>query len=76
MASHGDIQGPASAAWEPEKYYGAIRELIKHEDGLLNERVKILTSLQTLLFGVVATFWDKDHLGLWILCRRGRRGCF
>ena len=35
---------------------------------MLNERIKILVSLQTLLFGVVATFWKDNRFGVWILC--------
>jgi hypothetical protein len=68
MPDHNDIRAGVSEPWEREKYYGAIRDLIKHEDGLLNERIKILVSLQTLLFGVVATFWKDNRFGVWILC--------
>jgi hypothetical protein len=58
---------PVHTAWETEKYYQALRELIKHEDGLLNERVKILVSIQTLLFGVVAVFWGTHRLQVLLL---------
>lgn len=62
---------PVLTAWETEKYYQALRELIKHEDSLLNERVKILVSLQTLLFGVVAVFWGTQGLEVLLLIAVG-----
>lgn len=42
--------------------YALYRDLAKHEDNLLNERLKTLFTAETLLFGVAAVFWGTQKL--------------
>jgi hypothetical protein len=38
----------------------AIREVVRHEDGLLNQRLTWMWTLQGALFAAASVFWSKD----------------
>lgn len=57
--------------WSEKEYHQSLRELIRHEDMLTLERLKLLLAVQTLLVGGTAVFWSAQRLPIWILALFG-----
>ena len=64
---------PAGSVWsehvynqptreEAERYLTVIRDMIQHENALLNQRLSWLFAVQSLLFGVAGYLWRVDSM--------------
>ncbi|MBD2120862.1 hypothetical protein [Trichocoleus sp. FACHB-262] len=49
--------------WNTKEYYDCLRDLLKHEDSLMSERLRGLFTVQAILFAALGVFW-KEHNGM------------
>lgn len=56
-------------------FVSVIREMIRHEDVLLNQRLTWMWTLQGLLFGATSLLWGKDWRGVVIIGFVGFLSC-
>lgn len=51
---------PDQESWTAKEFYRDVRELIKHEDNVISQRITAMLSIQTLLFVGMAAFIKDD----------------
>ena len=56
-------------------YVTTIREMIRHEDELVNQRLTWMWTLQGLLFGAAGVLWTRDWRGVAIISGVGLLSC-
>ena len=56
-------------------FVSVVREMIRHEDVLLNQRLTWMWTLQGLLFGATSVLWGKDWRGVVIIALVGLLSC-
>ena len=56
-------------------FVSVVREMIRHEDVLLNQRLTWMWTLQGLLFGSTSLLWGKDWRGVVIIGFVGLLSC-
>ena len=56
-------------------FVSVIREMIRHEDVLLNQRLTWMWTLQGLLFGATSVLWDKDSPAVMLIGLVGLLSC-
>src|SRR5271157_104561 len=49
------------------EYVTVVRDMIRHEDEVLNHRLSWMWTLQGLLFAAAGVLWDKDMRGVLIM---------
>jgi len=49
------------------EFVSVIREMIRHEDTVLNHRLSWMWTLQGLLFAAAGVLWDKDWRGVLLM---------
>lgn len=60
-----------SSEQQAREYVGTIRDMIRHEDMLLNQRLTWMWTLQGLLVGGASVFWSKNAYGVLIIVAVG-----
>jgi len=55
----------------PKEYREAIRQMLAHENNLVNNRYTWMLATQSLLFGALGVFWDKDIVVELVICSVG-----
>lgn len=50
------------------QYWQRVRQMIEHENELINHRLTWLMTSQSILFGAVAILWEKDKVAVQLLC--------
>ena len=56
---------------EANRYVGIIREMIRHEDQLLNHRLTWMWTLQGLLFSAAAFLWKSEGIPVLVIANVG-----
>jgi hypothetical protein len=63
------------SAEDVRSFVNVIREMIRHEDTILNHRLTWMWTLQGLLFAAAGVLWDKDKRGVVIMGVVGILSC-
>lgn len=58
-----------------DKYLATIREMIRHENGLVNQRLGWMFTLQGFLFTAASFLWQISPLPVIVLCLVGVLSC-